>query len=57
MELFDKKLWKQNNLPEVHFDDALWGYIIQMSKQFHICVLEKYQDDVLFWLLQMGVRD
>ena len=55
MELFDKEIWKQDNLPEVHFDDTLWGFMIQMSEKFWICIPGEYGDDVLFQLLCMGV--
>jgi hypothetical protein len=46
MEEFDQELWKADNLPEAHFDDALWGYMIWMSEQFRTRVLGAYGDDV-----------
>ena len=57
MAQFNEDIWKQDNLPEAHFDDALWGFMIQISEQMQICVLGEYGDDVLFCLLHMGVGD
>ena len=34
MVSFNEEIWKQDNVPEAHFDDTLWEFMIWMSEQF-----------------------
>ena len=39
----------------MHFNDALWEFMIQISEQIRIHIPGEYGDNVLFCLLCMGV--
>ena len=54
-EHFDEEQWKRDELREAYCDDALWGYMIQISKQLRLQVPGEYKDDILFKLICMGV--
>jgi len=51
-----KAHWERDALPELHYNDALWGFAIRSSK-----VLQQEQqhinDPVLYCLLRMGIFD
>ena len=54
-ECFDKEQWKRDELREAYCDDALWGYMVRISKQLPLRVPGEYEVDVLFKLICMGV--
>jgi len=51
-----KARWERDALPELHYNDALWGFAIRSSE-----VLQREQqhinDPVLYRLLRMGIFD
>ena len=57
VEHFDENIWMDDLLSEVHNDDRLWGYMIQISEQLRCRVPGEYGDEVLYQLLCMGVFD
>ena len=47
-------LWKNNAFPELHNDDALWVYMIHLSKENHCHVRGQVKVSVTQCLLAMG---
>ena len=49
--------WKNNQLEELHNDDALWGFMIWALEEFRLMDHTKLRDPVMSRLLQMGIYD
>ena len=49
--------WKNDTFPELHNDDALWGYMIYCSEENCCQVGGQVKDAVIQCLLVMGMYD
>ena len=56
-ERFDKEQWRNDILTKAHYNNALWGFMIQISEQLHLQTPGEYGDDILFKLICMGVSN
>ena len=56
-ERFDEEQCRNEILTKVHCDNALWGFMIRISKQLRLRTPGEYGADVLFKLICMGVFD
>ena len=46
--------WKQDAIPELHNDDALWAFLMQVSKELRMMDHSHLNDQTLWRLLDMG---
>ena len=46
--------WKQDAMPELHNDDALWAYALRASEEFRMLDRHRLNDETLYRLLDMG---
>ena len=49
--------WKQDAMPELHNDDALWAYLMQASEELRMMDRSRLNDQTLWHLLDMGIFD
>ena len=49
--------WKQDAMPELHNDDALWAYAMRASEEFRMLDRQALNDETLYHLLDMGIFD
>ena len=49
--------WKQDNMPELHNDDALWAFAMRASEELRMLDCMCLNDDALYCLLHMGIYD
>ena len=49
--------WKQDAMPELHNDDALWAYLMQASEELRMMDQSRLNDQTLWHLLDMGIFD
>jgi len=49
--------WKNDQLEDLHNDDALWGFMIQASEEYRLMDHTKLCDPVMRSLLRMGIYD
>lgn len=49
--------WQEDHLPEVHNEDALWGYAIRISEELRVRQPGDIRDNTLLRLLRMGIHD
>ena len=47
--------WRQDTMPELHNDDALWAYLMWASKELRMMSWSCLNDETLWRLLDMGV--
>ena len=48
--------WKQDIMPELHNDDALWAFAMRASEEYRLLDRHRLNDKPLYCLLQMGDR-
>ena len=49
--------WKQDAMPELHNDNALWAYALRASEEFQMLDRHHLNDETLYRLLDMGIFD
>ena len=49
--------WKQDAMPELHNDDALWAYALRASEEFRMLDRHCLNNETLYCLLDMGIFD
>ena len=49
--------WKQDAMPELHNDDALWAYLMRASEELRMMDHSHLNDQTLWCLLDMGIFD
>ena len=49
--------WKQDAMPELHNDDALWAFSMRASEELRMLDRMRLNDDALYRLLHMGIFD
>ena len=49
--------WRQDAMPEVHNDDALWAYAMRASEEFRMMDRQRLNDETLYRLISMGIFD
>ena len=49
--------WKQDAMPELHNDDALWAFALRASEELCMLDCQHLNGDMLYHLLQMGIFD
>ena len=49
--------WKQDDMAELHNDDALWAFSMRASEELRMLDRMRLNDDVLYRLLRMGIFD
>ena len=49
--------WRQDAMPELHKDDALWAFALRASEELRMLDHQRLNDDALYHLLQMGIFD
>ena len=54
---FDEDRWADDILNECHFDNRLWGYMIQIIEELHTRNPAVFTDGVLYNLMRMGAMD
>ena len=47
--------WRQDAMPELHNDDALWAFALRASEELHMLDHQRLNDNALYCLLQMGI--
>ena len=53
----EEACWKQDAMPELHNDDALWAYALRASEEYRMMDRMRLNDDALYRLLGMGIFD
>ena len=49
--------WKNDQLEDLHNNDALWGFMIRASEEYRLMDHTKLRDPVMCSLLRMGIFD
>ena len=49
--------WKQDAMPELHNDDALWAFAMRASEEYRRLDRQCLNDETLYRLLDMGLFD
>ena len=49
--------WKQDAMPELHNNDALWVYALRASEEYQMLDCHRLNDETLYCLLDMGIFD
>ena len=49
--------WKQDAIPELHNDDALWADLMQASEELRMMDCSHLNNQTLWRLLDMGIFD
>ena len=49
--------WRQDDMPELHNDDALWAFAMRASEELRMLDRMRLNDDALYRLLRMGIFD
>ena len=49
--------WKQDAMPELHNDDALWAFAMRASEEYRLLDRQCLNDEPLYRLLNMGLFD
>ena len=49
--------WKQDAMPELYNDDALWAYLMRASEELRMMDRSCLNDRALWHLLDMGIFD
>ena len=49
--------WKQDAMPELHNDNALWVYSLRASEEYRMLDRTRLNDETLYCLLDMGIFD
>ena len=49
--------WKQDTMPELHNDDALWAFAMRALEEYRLLDRQRLNDEPLYRLLNMGLFD
>ena len=49
--------WKQDTMPELHNDDALWAFAMRALEEYHLLDRQCLNNEPLYRLLNMGLFD
>ena len=49
--------WRQDAMPELHNDDALWAFAMRASEEYRQLDRQQLNDETLYRLLDMGIYD
>ena len=49
--------WRQDAMPELHNNDALWAYMMRASDEYQMLDHHQLNDKTLYHLLDMGIHD
>ena len=49
--------WRQDAMPELHNNDALWAYTLRASEEYQMLDRCRLNDETLYRLLAMGIFD
>ena len=49
--------WKQDAMPELHNDNALWAFAMRASEEYRLLDRQRLNDEPLYRLLNMGLFD
>ena len=49
--------WKQDVMPELHNDNALWAFVMRSSEELRMMDHQRLNDPALLRLLRMGIFD
>ena len=49
--------WRQDAMPELHNDDALWAFAMRASEEYRQLDRQQLNDETLYRLLDMGIHD
>ena len=49
--------WKQDAMPELHNNDALWAYLLRASEEYQMLDHTHLNNEILYCLLDMGIFD
>ena len=47
--------WRQDAMPELHNDNALWAYLMRASEELRMMSRSRLKDETLWHLLDMGI--
>ena len=50
----EEACWKQDRMPELHNDDALWVYSLRVSEEYWMLDRRHLNNETLYCLLDMG---
>ena len=53
----EEACWRQDAMPELHNDDALWAFALRASEELHMLDRQCLNNNTLYCLLQMGIFD
>ena len=53
----EQNRWRQDAMPELHNDDALWAYAMRASEEYRLLDRQQLNDETLYRLLDMGIHD
>ena len=53
----EEACWKQDVMPELHNDDALWAYSLRASEEYQMLDCRRLNNETLYRLLDMGIFD
>ena len=51
----EEACWKQDAMPELHNDDALWAYVLRVSEEYWMLDCTHLNNETLYRLLNMGI--
>ena len=51
----EEACWKQDDMPELHNDNALWVFAMRVSEELRMLDCMHLNDDALYRLLRMGI--
>ena len=53
----EEACWKQDDMPELHNDNALWAFAMRASEELRMLDRMCLNNDALYRLLRMGIFD
>ena len=51
----EEACWKQDAMPELHNDNALWAFAMRVSEEYCHLDQQRLNDEALYRLLDMGL--
>ena len=56
-DVAEEARWKQDTMPELHNDDALWAFAMRASEEYRLLDRHRLNNEPLYCLLRMGIFD
>ena len=53
----EQNRWKQDAMPELHNDDALWAFTMRALEEYRQLDRQQLNDETLYRLFDMGIHD